>query len=226
MLYDHIMRRKYFIQPGEKYGRYTAVSLVKHTTRKGKLENRWKCVDELGMARMIRHQVLAKFIPLTEVEKLQRIEHAKLVENNVHQLGIRNRYYGEYKRNAIKRKIEFGLSFEQFNKLITQDCHYCGQEPVSSDRWDKMEHKGQPKLCYNGIDRIDSNAGYTETNAVACCSKCNLMKNIFDTSEFLDHVYKICQFNKKSSTTIPNGSTSQANGDGNGVSPNQENDIV
>lgn len=55
-------------------------------------------------------------------------------------------------------------------------------------------------------------------NCVSCCWTCNKMKNNFSQKEFLEKINKIyCNF--KSSTTIPQGSTSQANGDGNGENP-------
>ena len=73
----------------------------------------------------------------------------------------------------------------------------------------------------NGIDRIDSNIGYIKENCVSCCWTCNKMKNNFSQKEFLEKINKIyCNF--KSSTTIPQGSTSQANGDGNGENPKKQ----
>lgn len=220
------MRKKHIIQEGKKYGRFVALKQIIHTTETGKTEKQWECIDDKGLIRHFRARFLTGLISQEESELSLKKSINLLVENNQHQMGIRNRYYAEYKGNAEKRKIFFGLSFKQFNSLIIKDCHYCGKEPTSCDRWDKMEHKGQPKLLYNGIDRVSSKEGYTTNNVVSCCSKCNLMKNIFETNEFLEHISRICNFNRKSSTTIPEGSTLQANGSGNGVPPYQEDDIV
>ncbi len=53
------------------------------------------------------------------------------------------------------------------------------------------------------------------------------MKLDYSAQDFLDHISKIYHFNKvKGSTTISKESTSQANGDGNGGSPERESDIV
>ena len=134
-------------------------------------------------------------------------------------MGIRKRYFNEYAKNAKSRNIDFNLTFQEFNQIIVLSCHYCGSEPIEHNRWIKIQHKAQPSLKHNGIDRINSNIGYVFTNVVACCSKCNLMKNIFPEEDFLNHVKKIYLHNEKSSTTIPSGSTSQANGDGKRVSP-------
>lgn len=51
------------------------------------------------------------------------------------------------------------------------------------------------------------------------------MKWNYSTSEFLDHIKRIYEFNE-SSTTIPKGSTSQAYGDGNGARLEIDDDIV
>lgn len=75
----------------------------------------------------------------------------------------------------------------------------------------------QEKIAYNSIDRVDPTKGYIIDNCVPCCTTCNYMKRILQRDEFLDHVKKIYNFSIiKCSTTIPKGSTSQANGDGNG----------
>jgi hypothetical protein len=53
------------------------------------------------------------------------------------------------------------------------------------------------------------------------------MKNKFPLDLFLDQVGKIySRFYSEGSTTIPKGSTSQANGDGNGEHPEKDDDIV
>ena len=57
----------------------------------------------------------------------------------------------------------------------------------------------------NGVDRIDSNKGYTKDNCVPCCKICNQMKSNIDIGTFLTQISKIYNF-KKRSTTIPRGS--------------------
>lgn len=99
--------------------------------------------------------------------------------------------------NAKGRNIKLFLTEEQIKNLLEQDCYYCS-EPHA-----------------NGIDRIDSKGDYTIDNTVPCCGICNVMKNKFSINVFLDKVSKI--YNKffiEGSTTIPEGSTLQANGNG------------
>ena len=99
--------------------------------------------------------------------------------------------------NAKGRNIKLLLTEEQIKNILEQDCYYCG-EPNA-----------------NGIDRIDSKKDYTIDNTVPCCSICNVMKNKFPVNVFLDKVKKIYnRFFIEGSTTIPKGSTLQANGNG------------
>ena len=103
------------------------------------------------------------------------------------------------KKGAVERKLEFNITEKTVASLLLGNCYYCG-EPLA-----------------DGIDRLDSSKGYIENNVVPCCKICNIMKNKFPLDTFLNKVKKI--YNKffiESSTTIPKGSTSQANGDGSG----------
>lgn len=151
-----------------------------------------------------------------------------LVKNNIHQAGLRKAIFIEYQTNAKNRKHPFELSFDEFNKLITSPCHYCGTEPFvrNGGHFESRRRKDQPDLYTNGIDRLDSSIGYTKENCVPCCKICNIMKGTYSEDFFIEHISKIYNFNK-GSETIPNGSTSQATGDGSGTPlNNQGEDIV
>ena len=82
---------------------------------------------------------------------------------------------------AKARKLSFSLSFDEFFALISRPCHYCGAAPVqlaTPKRRDKRE------AGYNGIDRVDSNVGYTIENSVPCCKVCNIAKREMPLSSF------------------------------------------
>jgi len=99
--------------------------------------------------------------------------------------------------NAKERGINILLTEEQIKNILEQDCYYCGQPHA------------------NGIDRIDSKRDYSLDNVVPCCGICNVMKNKFSLNVFLDKVNRIYnRFFIEGSTTIPQGSTLQANGNG------------
>ena len=47
----------------------------------------------------------------------------------------------------------------------------------------------------NGIDRIDSNIGYTKENSVSCCKFCNTAKSTMSRDEFLKWIKKVYEYN-------------------------------
>jgi len=95
-----------------------------------------------------------------------------------------------YKAGANRRNINFDITEHEFETITTQNCFYCNQEPVEKKK-NKSEHAVRKM---NGIDRINSNVGYTVSNCVPCCKICNYMKQELSTSEFYDHLLKIVQF--------------------------------
>lgn len=143
-------------------------------------------------------------------------------------------FYRSYKDGAKARNLQFNLSKEDFLSLVSSDCIYCGNPPITKEYI--TTHKSY--YAANGIDRIDLSKGYTLDNCVPCCTKCNVMKLDYSKLDFLNHIKKIYYFNfvNKGSETIENTSndgseqsTSQANGGGNGGRPTsniEDDDIV
>ncbi len=80
----------------------------------------------------------------------------------------------EFKKSAKKRNIEFSLSKDEFSKIRSQACFYCGE---------KNENMS--------IDRIDSDVGYFFENCLPCCIPCNFMKFNLNVSSFLNKIGKI-----------------------------------
>lgn len=85
--------------------------------------------------------------------------------------------YRRYQYRANSKSLDFKLSKEEFNKLIHQDCNYCGEPDAKT------------------LDRIDSRKGYTIDNVTPCCLKCNMMKSKWTTNEFISHIVKIYKHN-------------------------------
>ena len=94
-------------------------------------------------------------------------------------LPIVKHLYRRYKHDADKRGKLFLISLEYFNTIITQDCAYCG---VTPDNVYTQKQYAVKTLKYNGVDRIDSKANYTEDNTIACCGACNCAKSDRDSS--------------------------------------------
>ena len=79
---------------------------------------------------------------------------------------------------------------KEFTKLIEQPCYYCGQPP---DTVRKANSTSSNFILANGIDRIDSQLGYTCDNVVSCCPRCNRIKGNLNQTYFILHIIKICQ---------------------------------
>jgi hypothetical protein len=81
--------------------------------------------------------------------------------------------YKQYKFSAKRRNYGFELLYEDFIRLFHEKCYYCGTEDS------------------RGIDRIDNNVGYVESNSVPCCEMCNKMKWKWNKQDFINHIKNI-----------------------------------
>lgn len=99
----------------------------------------------------------------------------------------RNIVIREYKANAKKRNHEQALTDEQIIELHKGNCHYCGAPP-SNIRFQKYCNGS---YIYSGIDRVNSEKGYTVDNVVPCCADCNYAKRALSSDDFLDLIKRI-----------------------------------
>lgn len=83
----------------------------------------------------------------------------------------KNISYNNYEFGASKRKLDFCLTEEEFEKIISNSCYICGR--VSTD-----QHR-------NGIDRYNNSKGYIFENCKTCCGDCNFLKKIFEYDKFI-----------------------------------------
>ena len=87
----------------------------------------------------------------------------------------RNRILRIYKNSARLRGLEWDLPDEIFFGMLDQPCVYCGD---ALRNLQVMRCRGYTHASrYNGVDRKDSAAGYTEDNCVPCCGECNKAKH-------------------------------------------------
>jgi len=101
-----------------------------------------------------------------------------------------NLIFGNYKRLARKRNLRFALTREEFRFLTKQDCFYCGQP--ANQRHRNAKYYGA--YVYNGLDRVDSNKGYTKENVVPCCKICNMAKGTRPLNDFKIWVKKVNKY--------------------------------
>lgn len=90
--------------------------------------------------------------------------------------------YTEYKKNAFIRNLEFAINYDNYVSIVKNECNYCGI----------LQEKG-----INGIDRVDSNIGYTLENCVSCCKTCNYMKRNLPVDIFIKKIEHILVYQNK-----------------------------
>ena len=103
--------------------------------------------------------------------------------------------FNNYKQSARNKNRDFQLSREEFEKLISSNCYYCGQLP--NTKRDSYNRVDKDPFYYNGIDRKDNNKGYTIENSVPCCTKCNFFKKDYSEEEFLELIKRIYEWKIK-----------------------------
>jgi len=106
----------------------------------------------------------------------------KVQNNNQNKINNINLQYGVYSRCAGDKNLDFEISQEEFNKIVKEPCHYCNI----------IQERG-----FNGVDRLDSNAGYVLDNCVSCCKTCNFMKCSLPVDVFLKRIEHILTYNNK-----------------------------
>jgi len=102
--------------------------------------------------------------------------------------------YSKYRISAKKENRAFNLTLDEFKKLTSGNCNYCGVEPEKiqcSMVSKKTEVKNHTAYAYNGIDRIDSTKGYEKNNVTTCCLWCNIIKRERTIEEFKEHIRRI-----------------------------------
>jgi hypothetical protein len=105
-----------------------------------------------------------------------------------------NRVYKTYIGGARTRDLEFDLSLEDFTKLIFKNCCYCGAKPKETKL--KQAEDYYYTISYNGLDRLNSDLGYSLDNCVTCCSSCNYAKSDLTLEEFKVWQKQMVNFNK------------------------------
>lgn len=88
---------------------------------------------------------------------------------------------GAIKQQAALKKIAFRLTDETCERVMRSACFYCGHLDLDT--------------TLNGIDRMNNNDVYAESNCVACCGTCNFMKCALDARTFVERCRHVSAHN-------------------------------
>lgn len=170
---------------GQKFGRLTAIEIVRTRNSKGRSIVRWKCECDCGNTKIISAKLLKTGSALSCgcLNKEMIIEAHRLADGEA----AKNSVFSSYRISARSRGLSFSIPKEIFFELIKKDCFYCGKEPSNLNR----SIGGYGDCVYNGLDRINNNEGYEVDNVVPCCIQCNRSKSTLTQEEFITWVTNI-----------------------------------
>lgn len=178
----------------DKIGDWTVIGYIKKEDREYII-----CKCQCGNISHIRQRNLNRGKSI----RCKKCSNIKNKEINLIDIDIlmTNSIYNAYIKRSELKKLEFTLDVPKFSELIHGSCYYCGALPMNMFA---RKRCGIDQVSYyNGIDRIDNNKGYVESNCVSCCPICNYAKSTLLKDQFLEWVKKIYthQFKRLSEKT-------------------------
>lgn len=123
-------------------------------------------------------------LPCCDRQKNYRYEPGKQAANLI---------YLNYQSSARQFNREWNLTREDFDRITSSNCYYCGNTPGNKTK----DRNGPYYFVYNGIDRQDSNKGYILSNVVPCCVRCNRGKSNMEMREFYMWIKRIYEMNSE-----------------------------
>lgn len=168
---------------GKKTGRLTAIKpLYKNEYR----SIVWQCLCDCGKVIEIATNTFnsGKQISCGCFHKENSSKRMRQTMSKPEGVSITNQLFAHYKIAAKTRNLTFKISFRYFKQLIQDPCFYCG-EIKRNKRLIKQKHRNF-EFGFNGLDRVNSNNGYTIKNVVPCCVICNYAKHTLPKQEFFN----------------------------------------
>lgn len=167
---------------GQVFGRLTVLERGPNYIKSdGRTITRWWCICKCGNKTLIQGGHLKH--GTQSCGCIGREMSSKRATNNKgkYRLSARdvtiNLCLSKIRCRARKKGLELTLTKQDIGNLIFLPCYYCGTEP--SNNLGKTN-----TLPYQGLDRVDSNKGYTLNNVVPCCFACNRDKGDRSASWF------------------------------------------
>ena len=104
----------------------------------------------------------------------------------------RNKILTNYKGSARKRGLAWKLSNEEFDKITSMNCNYCGLPPGNIAKTGALYEGGD--FIYSGINQVDNTCGYVLENVVPCCKTCNDAKKAMSLDKFLAWIARLTAY--------------------------------
>lgn len=189
---------------GQRFGRLTVIEFVGFKIYwKDRRESYWKVKCDCGIEKELRIGNLKKTKScgclLDEYRK--EILPPITAKRNSKPKGesAQHAVYKTYLNNSKKKNIAFEFTKKEFLDLTQNKCYYCGRQPqtVSGTVVGKnFIRRRNGQFVYNGLDRVDSELGYTKDNIVTCCEICNKAKRDMSQEKFLLWINDLIEYRK------------------------------
>ena len=177
--------------PGKVFGRLRVKNVKK--SRNGRLW--WLCLCTCGNEKFIQGKSLR--LGLTKSCGCLARETASKTKRKEKGYSGLTLLLGQYKSSASTKGLPFELTREEFRRITSSECCYCGSPPrrYRHDGSKLLTERGRlhGRYVFNGVDRKNNNKGYTKGNSVPCCTVCNVMKRTMSSDEFINHCRKIVE---------------------------------
>lgn len=92
--------------------------------------------------------------------------------------------FNRYRVGARERGLAWELTQNDFLRLTSLDCHYCGVAPGNVAGY----------FVFSGIDRLDNDRGYSVDNCVPCCKTCNFAKRDLPYDDWMAWIARLASF--------------------------------
>ena len=100
--------------------------------------------------------------------------------------------YSRAQASAKRRGYSFELSARTFDRLVRSRCTLCGLLATDLTPFHFAGRTIDRQI--NGLDRIDSDMGYTVANVQTLCAECNYRKGTSRPGRLLDHAFRIVEW--------------------------------
>jgi len=194
---------KFLDRTGLKYGRLT---VIKHSGKDKRNKHLWLCKCKCGNEKIVVSDNLSS----GKSNSCGCLKKEFLANSGFQFRGTEDREYAVLKvqyshlkrRHKNLNKDGVVIDFNTFKKLSKDKCKYCGIE-YSKVLEDRLSERSDGKklsdniIKINGIDRVDSDLGYTKENSVTCCKYCNFAKHTMSEDDFYKWIRRVYEFNFK-----------------------------
>lgn len=178
---------------GKRIGKLLVLERAEPYTHRSEKNNKltvrsqFKCICDCGNYRIANTKVLRK----GSISMCMNCAYKTRPQSTERLSNIERLYALSIVSRCKDSKIENNLSLEEFENIVKNNCYYCNNEPRIRTYIDNNKIVKRGELLANGVDRLDSNKGYSIDNCVPCCTRCNTAKNTLSEKDFINHIIKI-----------------------------------